>query len=497
MEKQQEPAQVEVLAVDAERGASPGSDPSPDAIYVDPELERRVVRKLDTRLLGLVSVLAVLAYLDRANIGNARIAGMDVDLQLYGDRFDWLSTVFFIPFVIFHFQVVMWKRFRHDYMLVFTVFLWGLTSTLHGVARNWEGVMALRFFLGIAEAIFSTGTLYFFSFYYRREEIGLRCAIYLSSAPLSSSFSGALAYAITSGTYKIASWRVLFLVEGIPSILMAPLALYLIPPSPDKANFFTPEEKEVAVARLKGQVGHVERVGSIDWNELGATILDINVWFPTVITFSAACCWGSLPIFLPTIIKSMGFSAVTAQGLTAPPYLVAALITIVLSWYSDRYQQRGAAVAFAALVAAAGYAILAVCESTWVCYLGVFLAAAGLFSGSACLSPWIMNNQGTDSRRGFTVAIMGVIGMSGSIPGSRLYPLTDGPRYVKGNAVCAGVMFFQFLLAVVFRWLLVRQNRKLDKLYGTLEEQKLRSNLGENERVVGGENYSPNFRYVL
>ncbi|KAF3484383.1 pantothenate transporter liz1 [Arthroderma uncinatum] len=125
MEKQAETAQVEVAAVDAERGGShENAHPSPEVMYIDPELERRVVRKIDTRLLSLVCFLSILAYIDRGNLGNARIAGMDVDLNLFGDRFDWPSTIFFIPFVIFHLQVVMWKSWRHDYTAAATVLGW-------------------------------------------------------------------------------------------------------------------------------------------------------------------------------------------------------------------------------------------------------------------------------------------------------------------------------------------------------------------------------------
>ncbi|KAK2839150.1 hypothetical protein FQN49_006425 [Arthroderma sp. PD_2] len=496
--KHPETSEVEVAAADVERGGTlDDARSSPEVMYIDPKLERRVVRKLDRRLLTLVCSLAVLAYIDRGNLGNARIAGMDVDLQLFGDRFDWLSTIFFIPFVIFHVQVIMWKKWRHDYMTAFTVLLWGLSSTLQAAVRNWETEMAFRFFLGVAESIFSTGMMYLFTFYYRRNELGLRCALYLSSAPFSSSFAGALAYAITAGKFSIANWRVLFLVEGIPSILMAPVALYFLPRGPDQATFFTPEEKEVAVARLKGQVGHSDRIGSIAWSELWATLYDMNAWLPTVMSFTSACCWGSLPIFLPTMIKSMGFTAATSQGLTAPPYLFAAFFTVTVSWYSDKYQQRAIAVVSSALLASVGYALLSACESIWLRYFGMFLAAGGLFSGSSNLSPWVMNNQGSDSRRGFTMVLVGVIGLSGTVLGSRIYPLADGPRYVKGNTLCASLMVTQCILGTIYRWLLTRENRKLDKLYGTLVERQLQSNLGENQRIAGEEDYGPNFRYVL
>ncbi len=88
--------------------------------------------------------------------------------------------------------------------------------------------MALRFFLGVAEAGFGTGVPYLMSFFYRRGEIGLRCGLFLSAAPLANTFAGALAYGITSGHSKLANWRLLFLVEGLPTILAAPLSWFLL-----------------------------------------------------------------------------------------------------------------------------------------------------------------------------------------------------------------------------------------------------------------------------
>ena len=109
--------------------------------------------------------------------------------------------------------------------------------------------------------------------------MGVRIAVFLSAAPLSTCFSGALAYGITSGHPSLAKWRLLFLVEGLPTICMAPIAYFFLPDEPSKARFFTDEEKKVAKARGVRQVGGVERVGGIVWKEVGAALLDLKCWF--------------------------------------------------------------------------------------------------------------------------------------------------------------------------------------------------------------------------
>lgn len=187
--------------------ASPGLDPEksgahdePEAFtqshqrLVVPEIERRVIRKLDFRVVPLVTALYVLAFLDRSNIGNARIAGMTKDLKLVGNDYQWLLTIFYITYIIFEWQSLMWKVVPPHMWLAFTVFGWGVIATCQAATQTWSGEMALRFFLGIFEAGFGPGIPYLLSFFYLRHEVGVRIAIFLSAAPLATSFSGALAY---------------------------------------------------------------------------------------------------------------------------------------------------------------------------------------------------------------------------------------------------------------------------------------------------------------
>lgn len=124
------------------------------------------------------------------------------------------------------------------------------------------------------------GIPFLLSFFYRRNELGFRCGLFLSAAPLATCFAGALAYGITSGDPKgISSWRLLFLVEGLPCVVAAVLTWFLMPDSPEKAKFLNAEERAVAKARSVRQTGSdgESRVGKVAWKDVGATLLDIKV----------------------------------------------------------------------------------------------------------------------------------------------------------------------------------------------------------------------------
>lgn len=149
--------------------------------------------------------------------------------------------------------------------------------------------MVLRFLMGVAEIAFGPGVPFLLSFFYLRDELGLRCGMFLSAAPLANTFSGALAYGITSGHPSFAKWRVLFLVEGLPTVAMAFVTWFFLPDSPEKARFLTEEEKAVARARGVVQAGAATRIGKVEWKELVEALMDVKGWILGVSRQASTC----------------------------------------------------------------------------------------------------------------------------------------------------------------------------------------------------------------
>lgn len=243
---------------------------------------------------------------------NARIAGLANDLDLNRDgRYDWLLTIFYIGYIGAEPLILVFKLVPARVWMAFVVFGWGVAATAQAGANSWAGMMACRFFLAVFEAGFGPGAIYYFSFFYLRHELGLRAGMFLSAAPLATCFAGALAYGITAGSPGIAPWRLLFLVEGAPVVVMAVVTYFAIPNSPATAWFLTEEEKKVAEARVMRQAGTVERIGKIDWKETFATLFDLKAWITPFMYFSCNVAFASLPVFLPTILLDMGMFTVT------------------------------------------------------------------------------------------------------------------------------------------------------------------------------------------
>jgi MFS family permease len=469
-------------------------------------------------IVRIVPNFNAVAFLDRSNIGNARIAGMEKDLNFKEGDYDWLLTIFYISYICFGFLAIMWKVVPPHYWATFCVFTWGLVSTVQAASNSWGAMMALRFIMGASEVAYGPGIPFLLSFFYLRDELGFRSGLFLSAAPLANTFAGALAYAITSGSPALAKWRVLFLVEGLPTVVMAGVAFFFLPDSPEKARFLNREEREVARLRGVRQAGAAPRIGKPNFKEFFAGLVDLKGWILGLMYFSCNVAFSSLPVFLPTseymastvvikanmgaVLKEMGFSSVNAQGLSAPPFFLSFLTVILTCYIADRTQQRGLMVASLTLIGGIGYVILATSHSVGARYFGVFLAAAGIFPAIANILPWVTNNQGSDTRRGAGIVLLNLIGQCGPLLGTRMYPTNEGPYYVKGQSVCAAFLFFCCLLALTLRTLLLWENKKLDKQYGTIAQQKLAiqeaAARGESkEEVVAVENYGPLFRYVL
>ncbi|KAL8707524.1 MAG: hypothetical protein Q9220_007466 [cf. Caloplaca sp. 1 TL-2023] len=195
----------------------------------------------------------------------------------------------------------------------------------------------------------------------------------------------------------------------------------------------------------------------------------------------------------------MGFSSINAQGLTAPPFFLSFLVTIFSVYVADKTQQRGATVMVMSTIGFIGYVLLAACETVGVRYFGVFLAAAGIFPSIANILPWVLNNQGSDTRRGTGIAILNIIGQCGPLLGTNIFPKSEAPRYKKGMWVSAAFTIFTGFLALGLRTLLIWENKKLDQTYGVKSDLQASDDTdpSREKTAVGEENYGPSFRYVL
>lgn len=163
---------------------------------------------------------------------------------------------------------------------------WGLVASFQCLATSFWGLIVLRALLGITEAAFGPGVPFYLSLFYKRDELAFRNGLFISAAPLATSFASTLAWIIVklSGNGPISPWRILFLVEGFPSVIVAIFAWILIPDSPGRARFLTRRQRIIARLRLEDKKSDFQHSPEqrFNWGEIKNTITDPKAYLAAV-----------------------------------------------------------------------------------------------------------------------------------------------------------------------------------------------------------------------
>lgn len=197
---------------------------------------QRILRKVDFRLIPLLTFLYVLSFLDRSNIGNANIAGMSESLGLVGNQYNICLMVFFFTYALLEVPCnMMLKIMRPSTWITIMMLSWGLVMTLQGIVQGYYGLIATRVMLGVCEAGFFPAASYLVTTWYCRFEVQRRLSVFYSAAALAGAFSGILAYGISfmDGTGGLEGWRWIFILEGILTVVVGASLHWTLPDSPE------------------------------------------------------------------------------------------------------------------------------------------------------------------------------------------------------------------------------------------------------------------------
>ncbi|KAK3902152.1 major facilitator superfamily domain-containing protein [Staphylotrichum tortipilum] len=456
--------------------SDPVSGSETDEIDDDGVNEKALLRKIDWRLLPAVGILYLLSFLDRSNVGNARIEGLTDDLHMTGNQYLTGLTLYFIGYVIFEVPCnIILKRTTPRFWLPTLTILWGIVATLMGVVQNLSGFFAARFFLGVSESGLFPGVVYYFSMWYQRRERQFRISLFFGAAALAGSFGGILAYGIShmAGVVWENGWRWIFILEGIATVVVAIGAYWFIHNYPETAEFLSDKERRFIRRRLAADsdATHDER---FTWGNVVKALRDPKCWLYGLSFHTMSLPLYTFSLFLPTIIKDLGYKAASAQLLTIPPYAFAFITTIVVATISERIGHRALPLIGSALFAAIGYIILLSNKNPvarpGVSYLGTFFAAGGIYPATALALSWPAINVSGQTKRAVANAMQISIGNLGAVLGTQLYRSTDGPRYFVGHSFALAYLVGEVVVSSVLYFLLKRENKRRDAITPEVKE---------------------------
>lgn len=270
--------------------------------------------------------------------------------------------------------------------------------TTMGLVHNFSGLMAARWFLGLAEAGLFPGVSYYLSCWYRRTEFGIRMAIFFSAAAVAGSFGGLLAAAIAKmdGVGGKPGWAWIFILEGLATLVIGIASFWMVYDFPDEATFLSDIDRKRVIYRLSADKQASSRHEEFKMAYVWDSLKDWKTYTSCVI-YSGTC--GSLyafSLFVPTILQEMGYTSTEAQLLSVPPYAVAAVVTVFIGGLADRTRQRGLCNIIISFIGIAGFIMLIGSKSPSVKYAGTFLGASGIYPVIANTITWVSNNtEGT------------------------------------------------------------------------------------------------------
>lgn len=474
-------------------------DYDPDAGKTDEEraaIDAALIKRLDWILIPWLCVLYLASFLDRANIGNAKIEGLEKDINITGTQYNIALSVFFISYSIFEpLSNILLKRMRPSIYIPIIVILWGTCTTLLGIVKNFSHLCAVRWFLGMTEAGLFPGVNYYLSCWYKRSEFGIRAAIFFSAAAISGSFGGLLAAAIAkmNGVGNLPGWAWIFILEGIATVLLGVASFWLVHDFPADASFLSADDKARVLNRLKADKQASAHSENFQMKYFYQSLTDWKTYAACVMYMGVDGALYAFAIFLPSIIKELGFTATKAQLLSVPPYILACLLTVLTGFCADRWKRRGIFNLTLPLFSIVGFALLLGQSRPAVSYFATFLCAMGIYPCISNTISWVSNNVEGVYKRGVTIGMFIGWGNLNGVMSSNVYRKEDAPRYRLGHAVVLGYLVVGLWGGSLINWwALRRENAKRERG----ERDSWVEGLSEAEKEDRGD-MRPDFRYML
>ncbi|KAJ6476025.1 major facilitator superfamily domain-containing protein [Mycena vitilis] len=430
------------------------------------KIGRKATRKIDLMIMPALIVMYILNYLDRQNIAAAKLAGIDADLKLSAVQYQSCIGLLFVGYILMQVpsNVLVGKIKWPATYICAAMAVWGVVSAATGAANNFAGLLLCRFFLGFVEAVFFPGALYYLSMFYNRKQYTFRVALLYSGSQLGNGFGGLFAVAIlkADGLHGIEGWRWLFIIEGVATIGIALLLMFVLPNSMATVPGLSTIEREWLAWNFEsdqGQRDNKNELSGLQAFKMAAMDPKTYLLMGTLhMTYVAA----TVTSFFPSVVSTLGYSRNITYILTAPPYILCVVVMIANSIHSDRTQERYWHIVVPLVFTTISNIIAVSTLDTAARYVSMMMMPPSFYGATVVILSWVAGSLTQPAvKRAAAIAFINAVCNTPNIWSPYLY--SNAPRYVHAFAVNLVASVLAILFATATMFYLKRQNATLDR----------------------------------
>jgi MFS transporter, ACS family, tartrate transporter len=342
------------------------------------DLETSTIRAISWRLIPFLILAYFLAYLDRVNLGFAALT-MNADLNFSPTVFAWGAGIFFIGYFIFEVPSnIALEKFGASRWIARIMVSWGIISALMAIVSGSTSFYVLRFLLGVAEAGFFPGIILYLTYWYPAAYRARFLAAFAIAVPVSTVIGAPISGMLLGldGMMGLKGWQWLFIIEGIPSVVLGIVTWFYLTDKPSKADWLTPDQKMWLADRLESERTVKESAHGMS---LGQALASPKVLMLSVIYFGFVAALYGMQFWLPQIVKAFGLTNMQTGFVTAIPYAFGSIAMILWARHSDRTRERVWHVGLPLLLIAVSLAVSGVVSNPTVTMVALTVAAIGVF----------------------------------------------------------------------------------------------------------------------
>lgn len=428
-------------------------------------LNKKILRKIDLLVLPTIGILYILNYIDRQNLAAAKLQGITQDLNMSTEQFATAVSILFVGYLPFQIpsNLLITKISRPGMYICLAVAIWGAISAATAAVKTYGQLLAVRAILGAAEAVFFPGAIYYLSAWYTKAELGKRIAGLYIAQQVGNAFGGLFAAAVLQldGVHNIRGWQWLFIIEGTATVGIGIICSCIMPEFPHNSRILSELERDLAVWRIESEAGAAE--GTEKESTLKGFLRALSDPKLALMIFCnmLSQTQGSIANYFPTLVDSLGFSSTISLLLTAPPYILAAIVYFGIMAYSDKKNTVYPLIMICIAISVVMYIIPMATLNVGARYFSMMILPFASVGPQLLLYKTInLHLARPVSKRAAASALVNAIGGTSNIWASYLY--YEGPHFYAAFGTLMGAAVLFAVTITVYRWWVLRENRRLD-----------------------------------